>query len=241
MASCLTFPLRILQGAELSHLPTAVGCVSWEKKWGASKNPGNKSTNFKCLLKTIVLEKNRYVSCIGVSKIDKGTQILQNCSIENQQFQVGCWASPFWDIPTRCKGSQSLPIPSMYGIFTYISLTFMLHSWFLHVGKYTSPMDPMGYEFDYMICQYQNQKKICNTTNFTYNFLPTQLQAIKDNFIPHLDWRHFRGHANNTCIWPKMLSCKVGTSCWPFPRKNQTRNNIVYGELVPMLVLSRGA
>ena len=45
-----------------------------------------------------------------------------------------------------------------YCIFTYISLTFILHSWFLNVGKYTSPMDPMGYEFDYMICQYQNQK-----------------------------------------------------------------------------------
>ena len=31
------------------------------------------------------------------------------------------------------------PIGSMYGIFTYIWLIFMVN-----VGKYTSPMDPMG-------------------------------------------------------------------------------------------------
>ena len=31
------------------------------------------------------------------------------------------------------------PIPSMYGIFTYIWLIFRVN-----VGKYTSPMDPMG-------------------------------------------------------------------------------------------------
>ena len=33
-----------------------------------------------------------------------------------------------------------IPIGSMYGIFTYIWLIFMVN-----VGKYTSPMDPMGY------------------------------------------------------------------------------------------------
>ena len=33
----------------------------------------------------------------------------------------------------------SWPIPSMYGIFTYIWLIFIVN-----VGKYTSPMDPMG-------------------------------------------------------------------------------------------------
>ena len=32
-----------------------------------------------------------------------------------------------------------LPIPSMYGIFTYIWLIFMV----VNVGKYTNPMDPM--------------------------------------------------------------------------------------------------
>ena len=35
------------------------------------------------------------------------------------------------------------PIGSMYGIFTYICLIFMVH-----VGKYTSPMDPMGNELN---------------------------------------------------------------------------------------------
>ena len=45
----------------------------------------------------------------------------------------------------------------MYG--TVYLPTFCLHSYYIHgLGKYTSPMDPMGYEFDYMICQYQNQK-----------------------------------------------------------------------------------
>ena len=33
----------------------------------------------------------------------------------------------------------SYPIPSVYGIFTYIWLIFMVN-----VGKYTSPMDSMG-------------------------------------------------------------------------------------------------
>ena len=33
-----------------------------------------------------------------------------------------------------------IPIGSMYGIFTYIWLIFRVN-----VGKYTSPMDPMGY------------------------------------------------------------------------------------------------
>ena len=36
----------------------------------------------------------------------------------------------------------SLPIGSMYGIFTYIWLIFMVN-----VGKHTSPMDPMGYKW----------------------------------------------------------------------------------------------
>ena len=35
-----------------------------------------------------------------------------------------------------------LPIGSMYGIFTYI-----YHKNQSNVGKYTSPMDPMGYNF----------------------------------------------------------------------------------------------
>ena len=34
-----------------------------------------------------------------------------------------------------------LPLGSMYGIFPYIWLMCMVN-----VGKYTSPMDPMGYE-----------------------------------------------------------------------------------------------
>ena len=41
-----------------------------------------------------------------------------------------------------CTGLLYVPIPigSMYGIYTYIWLIFMVN-----VGKYTSPMDPMGY------------------------------------------------------------------------------------------------
>ena len=38
------------------------------------------------------------------------------------------------------------PIGSMYGIFTYIWL-FLMVKYGIHVGKYTSPMDPMGMEF----------------------------------------------------------------------------------------------
>ena len=37
-------------------------------------------------------------------------------------------------------GNIPLPIPSMYGIFTYIWL-FLLVNYGFHVGKYTSPMD----------------------------------------------------------------------------------------------------
>ena len=41
-------------------------------------------------------------------------------------------------------GVMLIPLPrgSMYGIFTYIWLMFMVN-----VGEYTSPMDPMGYIF----------------------------------------------------------------------------------------------
>ena len=35
-----------------------------------------------------------------------------------------------------------IPSPSMYGIFAYTWLSFMVN-----VGKYTIPMDPMGYMF----------------------------------------------------------------------------------------------
>ena len=38
------------------------------------------------------------------------------------------------------KSNLTTPIPSMYGIFTYMWLIFMVN-----VGKYTIPMDPMGY------------------------------------------------------------------------------------------------
>ena len=41
----------------------------------------------------------------------------------------------YWDY----IGFTIYPIGSMYGIFAYIWLIFMIH-----VGKYTSPMDPMG-------------------------------------------------------------------------------------------------
>ena len=37
------------------------------------------------------------------------------------------------------KGISTVPIPSMYGIFTYIWLMFMVN-----VGKYGPYMDPMG-------------------------------------------------------------------------------------------------
>ena len=40
-----------------------------------------------------------------------------------------------------CQLDIFFPIGSMYGIFTYIWLKFILN-----IGKYTSPMDPMGLE-----------------------------------------------------------------------------------------------
>ena len=39
---------------------------------------------------------------------------------------------------------KTIPIGSMYGIFPYIELIFMVK-----VGEYTSPMDPMGLELDF--------------------------------------------------------------------------------------------
>ena len=38
--------------------------------------------------------------------------------------------------------SFSIPRCSMYGIFTYISLTYM--SYMVNVGKYSSPMEHLG-------------------------------------------------------------------------------------------------
>ena len=39
------------------------------------------------------------------------------------------------------KTRLPIPIGSMYGMFTYIWLIFMVN-----VAKYTSPMDPMGFK-----------------------------------------------------------------------------------------------
>ena len=47
---------------------------------------------------------------------------------------------------------SALPIPSAYDIFTYIQLIFMVN-----VGKYTGPMDPMGYKWSYFTLL----KKLC--------------------------------------------------------------------------------
>ena len=40
-------------------------------------------------------------------------------------------------------GNYIYPLPSMYGIFTYIYHILPLKTT-IHVGKYTSPMDDMG-------------------------------------------------------------------------------------------------
>ena len=48
----------------------------------------------------------------------------------------------FWDNKYLFSTNEKFrlnPIGSMYGIFTYIWLIFLVN-----VGKYTSPMDPMG-------------------------------------------------------------------------------------------------
>lgn len=90
--------------------------ISWEQTWGASKNHGNNNLQIsKCLLKIIVLGKTLGMWVVLVSeKLDKGTpnpSKLEIFSNENQPFQVGCWASPYWDIPTTC----TLPL----GIWLY--------------------------------------------------------------------------------------------------------------------------
>ena len=41
------------------------------------------------------------------------------------------------------KNDGTIPLPSMYGIFTYIWL-FLMVKYGFHVSKYTSPMDDMG-------------------------------------------------------------------------------------------------
>ena len=57
---------------------------------------------------------------------------------------------PAWRLgrPRRCVVGQLCPIlispiPSMYGIFTYIWL-FLMVKYGFHLGKYTSPMDGKG-------------------------------------------------------------------------------------------------
>ena len=67
-----------------------------------------------------------------------------------------------------------LPIGSMYGVFTYIFVIFMIH-----VGKYTSPMDPMGYSFRpvLQIDQLRNMLMLSTSLNnhfwANYNISPT--------------------------------------------------------------------
>ena len=57
--------------------------------------------------------------------------------------QGECLVGPeSWYLPARWKTTtkpHELPIPSMYGMFPYIWLIFMVN-----VGKHTSPMDPFG-------------------------------------------------------------------------------------------------
>ena len=45
----------------------------------------------------------------------------------------------------RFFGLYSIPIGSMYGIFTYMNGWSLWYLYGFHVGKYTSPLDPMGY------------------------------------------------------------------------------------------------
>ena len=45
-----------------------------------------------------------------------------------------------WNSEVSFITTNAIPIPSMYGRFTYIWLIF----YGFHVGKYTSPMDGMG-------------------------------------------------------------------------------------------------
>ena len=62
------------------------------------------------------------------------------CSFQEQAgFSVSCWQTPYYYSSYKIHGT---------GIFTYIWLKFMVN-----VGKYTSPMDPLGFftPFDHFI------------------------------------------------------------------------------------------
>ena len=59
--------------------------------------------------------------------------------LNNEQMDRS--ASTQTSMPLVNMKDWCLPIGSMYGIFTYI-----YHKHQLNVGKYTSPMDPMGYK-----------------------------------------------------------------------------------------------
>ena len=60
------------------------------------------------------------------------------------------------------KSQIALPIGSMYGIFTYICLIFMVN-----VGEYTSPMDPMGYT-PFFFCFWRLER---NTTMWMLQYI----------------------------------------------------------------------
>ena len=60
---------------------------------------------------------------------NKGPRGVPSCKSHDIFLQDGKRQTP-----------HELPIPSMYGMFPYIWLIFMVN-----VGKHTSPMDPLGY------------------------------------------------------------------------------------------------
>ena len=64
-----------------------------------------------------------------------GRKIVGNLGPKNDRSKLN--GVLLFGIPI--KWPQINSIPSMFGIFTYIWLMFMVN-----VGKYTSPMDPMG-------------------------------------------------------------------------------------------------
>ena len=131
------------------------------------------------------------------------------------------------------------PIRSMYGIYTYIWLIFMIN-----VGKYTSPMDPMGKNFTFppkfltwlawQITIFELGDHILKVLEFSHGDIFYFFQGEKTNIlVPQTNWRFgaddffpLGAFFQLPCYFFGGVRSWTGTSEWSNlrPRKKYTTN-----------------
>ena len=92
------------------------------------------------------------------------------------------------------------PTPCMYGIFAYILLICMVN-----VGKYTSPMHPMGSRHQTSLCPLQELSEVnlwCLASFFYDNLLASR--------VKELAYKAFISKKNNISQEAVEVSCSIG-------------------------------